>query len=91
MNYAHDTQKCPATDGRARRTAPRTARFDGFVEHRKSLRHNSYSILAVQRSSRERACTSQGSWDEAPSYCQCLCTKKAAFELYTQSLLLFIL
>ena len=70
---------------------PRTARFDGFVEHRKSLRHNSYSILAVQRSSRERACTSQGSWDEAPSYCQCLCTKKAAFELYTQSLLLFIL
>ena len=88
-NYAHETQKRPGMDAGARRTAPWTARFDGFVGHRYPIKHNSYSIFAVQRSSRERVCTSQGSWDEAPSYCQCLCTKKAAFELYTQSLLLF--
>ncbi|RHL31318.1 hypothetical protein DW028_02615 [Agathobacter rectalis] len=62
MNYAHDTQKCPATDGRARRTAPWTARFDGFVWHRYPIKHNSYSILAVQRSSSERVytCLSRG-------------------------------
>ena len=34
------------------------------------IRHNSYSILAVQRSSRERVYTSPGSGDEAPPYCQ---------------------
>jgi len=28
-------------------TAPWTARFDGFVKHRKSKKHNSYSTLAA--------------------------------------------
>ncbi len=43
----------------AQRTAPRTARFDSFVKHSKPIKHNSYSILAVQRSSSERVCTSR--------------------------------
>ena len=43
-------------------TAPWTARFDGFVGHRYPIKHNSYSIFAVQRSSRERVftCLSRG-------------------------------
>ena len=32
---------------------PWKASFDGFVEHRKPTRHNSYSILAAQRSTHE--------------------------------------
>lgn len=32
---------------------PWKASFDGFVEHRKPARHNSYSILAAQRSTHE--------------------------------------
>ena len=52
--------------------ATQTARFDGFVMYNKPIRHNSYSILAVQRSSRERVYTSLGSGDEAPHYCQYL-------------------
>ena len=47
------------------------------------IRHNSYSILAAQRSSRERVFTSHGSWDEAPSYCQYL-------QLLMQQLLIFL-
>ena len=46
-NYAHETQKRPGMDAGARRTAPWTARFDGFVKPRKSKKHNSYSILAA--------------------------------------------
>ena len=56
-NYAHETQKRPGMDAGARRTAPWTARFDGFVKQRYPIKHNSYSILAVQRSSSERVCT----------------------------------
>ena len=49
-NYAHKTQKRPCMDAGARRTAPRTARFDGFVKHRNPSSIISYSILATQRS-----------------------------------------
>ena len=38
---------------------PWKASFDGFVEHKQPAKHNSYSILAVQRSSSERVCTSR--------------------------------
>ena len=37
-------------DAGARRTAPRKARFDGFVKHRNPSSIISYSILATQRS-----------------------------------------
>ena len=46
-NYAHDTQKRPGMDAGARRTAPWTARFDGFVKYRKTSSIISYSILAT--------------------------------------------
>ena len=49
-NYAHKTQKRPCMDAGARRTAPRTARFDGFVKHRNPSSIILYSILATQRS-----------------------------------------
>ena len=35
-NYAHETQKRPGMDAGARRIAPWTARFDGFVKYRKN-------------------------------------------------------
>ena len=35
-NYAHETQKRPGMDAGERRTAPWTARFDGFVKYRKT-------------------------------------------------------
>ena len=41
------TQKHPCMDAGVRRTAPRTARFDGFVGHLKAIKHNSYSIFAA--------------------------------------------
>ena len=43
-------------DAGARRTAPRTARFDGFVKHRNPKKHNSYSVLTVKRSLQESTC-----------------------------------
>ena len=46
-NYAHETQKRPGMDAGARRTAPWTARFNGFVKHRKTSSIISYSILAT--------------------------------------------
>ena len=46
-NYAHETQKRPGMDAGARRTAPWTARFDGFVKYRKTSSIISYSILAT--------------------------------------------
>ncbi len=57
--------RAPGTDGApvrsckdagARRTAPWTARFDGFVKHRNPKKHNSYSILTVKRSLQESTC-----------------------------------
>lgn len=36
-------------EGKSRRTAPRKARFDGFVKHRSDKKHNPYSILAAKR------------------------------------------
>ena len=59
-NYAHKTQKRPCRDAGARRTAPRTARFDGFVRHRSSSSIISYSILAEQRSTRGKLCVPVG-------------------------------
>ncbi|ACR74300.1 Hypothetical protein EUBREC_0509 [Agathobacter rectalis ATCC 33656] len=47
-------------DAGARRTAPRTARFDGFVRHRSSSSIISYSILAAQRSTRGKLCVPVG-------------------------------
>ena len=41
------TQKHPCMDAGVRRTAPRTARFDGFVKHRKPSSIISYRILAT--------------------------------------------
>ena len=55
-NYAHKTQKRPCMDAGARRTAPRTARFDGFVKHRNPSSIISYSILPTKRSTRDSAC-----------------------------------
>ena len=55
-NYAHETQKRPGMDAGARRTAPWTARFDGFVKHRKSKSIISYRILVAKRSESESAC-----------------------------------
>ena len=55
-NYAHKTQKRPCMDAGARRTAPRTARFDGFVKHRNPSSIISYSILATQRSDGRSTC-----------------------------------
>ena len=49
-------QKRPCKDAGARRIAPRTARFDGFVKHRNPKKHNSYSILTVKRSLQESTC-----------------------------------
>ena len=46
-NYAHETQKRHGMDAGARRTAPWTARFDGFVKYRKNSSIISYSILAT--------------------------------------------
>ena len=46
-NYAHETQKRPGMDAGARRTAPWTARFDGFVKHRKTSSIISYRILTA--------------------------------------------
>ena len=43
-------------DAGARRTAPRRARFDGFVKHRKSKSIISYRILVAKRSESESAC-----------------------------------
>ena len=37
-------------EGKSRRTAPRKARFDGFVRHRSIKKHNPYRILAAKRS-----------------------------------------
>ena len=50
------TQKRSCKDAGARRTAPWTARFDGFVKHRNPKKHNSYSILTVKRSLQESTC-----------------------------------
>ena len=55
-NYAQETQKRPCMDAGARRTAPRTARFDGFVKHRNLSSIISYSILATQRSDGRSTC-----------------------------------
>ena len=49
-------QKRSCMDAGARRTAPWTARFDGFVKHRNPKKHNSYSILTVKRSLQESTC-----------------------------------
>lgn len=54
------TQKHPCMDAWVRRTAPRTARFDGFVRHRSSSSIISYSILAAQRSTRGKLCVPVG-------------------------------
>ena len=59
-NYAHETQKRHGMDAGARRTAPWTARFDGFVKHRNPKKHNSYSILTVKRSLQESTCATPG-------------------------------
>ena len=56
-NYAHKTQKRPCMDAGARRTAPRKARFDGFVKHRTLSSIISYSILATQRSDGRSTCS----------------------------------
>ena len=61
-NYAHETQKRPGMDAGARRTAPRTARFDGFVRHRSPSSIISYSILAAQRSTWGSCVCRSGSW-----------------------------
>ena len=55
-NYAHETQKRPGMDAGARRTAPWTARFDGFVKHRNPSSIISCSILPTKRSTRDSAC-----------------------------------
>ena len=55
-NYAHETQKRPGMDAGARRTAPWTARFDGFVKHRNPSSIISYSILPTKRSTRDSTC-----------------------------------
>ena len=49
-------QKRPCKDAGARRTAPWTARFDGFVKHRNPSSIISYSILPTKRSTRDSAC-----------------------------------
>ena len=49
-------QKRPCKDAGARRIAPRTARFDGFVKHRNPSSIISYSILPTKRSTRDSAC-----------------------------------
>ena len=54
------TQKRSCKDAGARRTAPWTARFDGFVKHRNPKKHNSYSILTVKRSLQESTCATPG-------------------------------
>ena len=56
-NYAHETQKRPGMDAGARRTAPRKARFDGFVKHRNLSSIISYNILATQRSDGRSTCS----------------------------------
>ena len=55
-NYAHETQKRPGMDAGARRTAPWTARFDGFVRHRRAKSIISYRILGAKRNDGESTC-----------------------------------
>ena len=46
-------------DGGARHYAPRMAHNAGFVKHRKRKKHNSYSILVMQRSEHESMCATE--------------------------------
>ena len=74
-------------DAGVRRTAPRTARFDVFVMYNQPIRHNSYSILAVQRSSRERVYTSPGSGDEVQAIANPLRQRGSSLSAFAQRLL----
>ena len=55
-NYAMKRRNTPRKDAGARRTAPRTARFDGFVKHRNPSSIISYSILPTKRSTWDSTC-----------------------------------
>ena len=70
---------------------PWMASFDGFVEHRKRKKHNSYSILVMQRSEHESMCTTEtGTYATYNSYKSVLAIVCVSPMLTVEMLLLYV-
>ena len=78
-------------EGKSRRTAPWTARFDVFVKQSEPEKHNSYSILVMQRSEHESMCTTEtGTYATYNSYKSVLAIVCVSPMLTVEMLLLYV-